>query len=325
MSLNIMNEFIHFKVDTISSYAAICLDKNYKKQTFSKLANTYVKIRYEDFDNELANTHSKNRIVSILNNHLISKAQKLNKTADNKSLKQMLYFFGFVYHLDNVLDNYSDNEIINKINDYRKNVLNLEPIAKDDILSIKKDHDKRLDTFISKFQDKYFELNLGNTTNKKVYNIKLNHYVPISKLYSNYAIQNVYNTGIVGENKLFIEYYQTGIKCLNDAINYDFNTSYLVEFNLDILKKVEKSKRLLNIIDNDIMKEKIVLKLSYSDFIKEKDKVTRLISNGYNFALIIDDTFKYLDSEIITLNMFKYVIGTHHSKEREIPNIIYLR
>ncbi len=307
MSLNVMQAYMDFKKNIICDYASLVLEKYYKKQTFSKLANTYVKIRYEDLDSELVKTHEPKKVISILNTHLISKAKKLLKKDKDFALEQMLYFFGFVYQLDNIVS-VDDEILLSKINEYRKNTLNFVALSKNSFLGIKKDHDKRLANFYKQFEDNYFALDVKKTSSKVVRDVKLTHSVPMSKLYSDYAIDNVFNNGVVGENKLFIEYYMTALRVLRDAEYYEFNRQYMVEFNPEIIVKEEKIRRLLNIIDNDLMKDKISLKITYTDYLNNKDKITKIIKKGYSFTLVIDDKYEYLDNELLLCNLFRYVI-----------------
>ena len=51
-----------------------------------------------------------------------------------------------------------------------------------------------------------------------------------------------------------------------NIINGIFDKEYLIDFDIGISDKVDKFKRLLQIIDNDISKEFICFKINYSDF-----------------------------------------------------------
>ncbi len=320
MSLNVMQSYMDFKREIIHNYASLVLEKYYKKQTFNKLANTYVKIRYEDLNNELVKTRDKNKIMQILNEHLVSKAKKLLKSDKDFALEQMLHFFGFIYQLDGIV-NTTDEVILERINKYRKDVLSFPSLTKSTLLSIKKDHDKRLTKFYADFEDNYFNLEIRNTSSKHVSDITLKHNVPISKLYSDYAIDNVFNSGIVGENKLFVEYYMSVIKIVKDAENYDFTHQYLLEFDPSVINKEEKIRRLLNIIDNDLVKDKISLKVTYTNYLEYKDKIAKLIKKGFSFTLVIDDKYEYLDHELLLCSLFRYVVIPKDVSKEKISTI----
>ena len=113
-------------------------------------------------------------LCEILNNHLISKAKKLLKKDKDFALEQMLYFFGYIYQLDGII-NIEDDILVNKINDYRKNILKFPSLGKTAILNIKKDHDKRLNNFYKQFEDNYFALKLAFIRNdREIINLLIN-------------------------------------------------------------------------------------------------------------------------------------------------------
>ena len=107
----------------------------------------------------------------------------------------------------------------------------------------------------------------------------------------------------------------------------NFEKQYLTDFMVNLKDKPKKFKKLLNIIDNDIVKEKICLKISYSDYSNNKENIYELAREGYRFALILDDSVN-LDEELLELlSIFSYVIITDsrlYEKLRNHYKVLYI-
>ena len=52
-----------------------------------------------------------------------------------------------------------------------------------------------------------FILSFQKTNIKRLENISIDYDIKFPKLYSEYAIDKVFNSGVIGEDKIFIEYY----------------------------------------------------------------------------------------------------------------------
>ena len=81
-------------------------------------------------------------------------------------------------------------------------------------------------------------------------------------------------------------------------------------------------------MNNDIARDLISLKVSYEEFIKNKDDIYKLIKDGYQFSVVLDDYFIKSSRDIGILDNFKYIIVPDIkykvSRLREKKNIIYL-
>lgn len=302
MSLNVMKEFISFKKKSFNNYAKLCLDKYYDKTSFNKLLDLYIKIRYYD---ELDIMKDKS-LVKKISNHLVENA-KINITDKNKnSIKHTLYFFGFIYHLDGLMNNSNCETIAKRINEYRTNELKLNKLDDKKLTNLFENDLKRINNYLQEFNDNTFHINKTKISNN-LYNINLLHNINFPKLYSKYAIDNVYNRNIVLENKIFIEYYMVSATIINDIIKLKFNNNYLVDFSQTFFTKKEKMARLINIINDEIIKEKIIIKINYSTYIDNKTIIDALINKGFKFALIIDKEINKEDK--IMLKIFSYVLN----------------
>lgn len=277
MSLNVMNTYLKFNRRRLIGYSKIILEKHYNKNIFEGLLDTYINVRYMELPSGIS--------VKLINKELVKKAEELSLKYDVEDIKLILTYFPYIYYLDGFLN--KDIEItINKINDYRKKYLKLEKLDSELRSNLINDR-KRITKYLDSFDSKDFYLNLNKTNIKNLFKTEVLHEIKIPKLYSEYAINNVYNRGIVLENKLFINYYMVSKLILIDVLNKD-SKYYIVDFSKTLILKEDKVKRLFNIIDNDLIKDRIILKVSENDFYEYRDSYLKYINEGYKFILYLN-------------------------------------
>ena len=277
MSLNVMNTYLKFNRRRLIGYSKIILEKHYNKNIFEGLLDTYINVRYMELPSGIS--------VKLINKELVKKAEELSLKHDVEDIKLILTYFPYIYYLDGFLN--KDIEItINKINDYRKKYLKLEKLDNELRNNLINDR-KRITKYLDSFDSKDFYLNLNKTNIKNLFKTEVLHEIKIPKLYSEYAINNVYNRGIVLENKLFINYYMVSKLILIDVLNKD-SKYYIVDFSKTLILKEDKVKRLFSIIDNDLIKDRIILKVSENDFYEYRDSYLKYINEGYKFILYLN-------------------------------------
>ena len=277
MSLNVMNTYLKFNRRRLIGYSKIILEKHYNKNIFEGLLDTYINVRYIELPSGIS--------VKLINKELVKKAEELSLKHDVEDIKLILTYFPYIYYLDGFLN--KDIEItINKINDYRKKYLKLEKLDSELRSNLINDR-KRITKYLDSFDSKDFYLNLNKTNIKNLFKTEVLHEIKIPKLYSEYAINNVYNRGIVLENKLFINYYMVSKLILIDVLNKD-SKYYIIDFSKTLILKEDKVKRLFNIIDNDLIKDRIILKVSENDFYEYRDSYLKYINEGYKFILYLN-------------------------------------
>ena len=87
--------------------------------------------------------------------------------------------------------------------------------------------------------------------------------------------------------------------------NYQYDSRYLVDFPNSLIDKRNKLSALLKLIDSDYLKERMVLKVLYSEYLKKKDNYDTLIRDGYSLAVILDDN---TINNTIILKIFSYIL-----------------
>ena len=318
MANNIAREYIDFSKKNITKYLKIILDKYYAKKIVDPLLEVYINVRY--YNNE--DIKYKN-FTSNINYYLRQKAIEMKENEDEDTIfkiKNTFYLFKYILYFDNVEEYESLKKVILEIDEYRNEELGLnDETFIDTLYELVKENESRKDKYLKSFDSEKFSISLIKTNNKKVYQVKLDNTIKFNRIYSEYSINKVYSEGIVNEQKSFITYYLTSKIILENAIkdyNNMFGTSYdtssetnlIVDFPISIFDKEQKLNRLINIIDNEIVKNNIIIKFKYSDYLVNKDQINTWIKDGFQVAVEIDEGYNYDDSSKLWLDIFIYVI-----------------
>ena len=75
-----------------------------------------------------------------------------------------------------------------------------------------------------------------------------------------------------------------------------------------IIFPIVTGRRLFKIIDNDLIKDRLIFKVTYKDYKNNEINIKNMIKNGYKIAVIIDNEFTINDKILLQLDMFYYII-----------------
>lgn len=307
MANNIAKEYIDFSKKNIIKYLKVILEKYYNKTLVDSLLEEYISVRY--YNNEERKFKS---LEANLNYYLKEKSKVLNSDADEEMsfrIKNTFYLFKYILYFDNVLECESLKEKILEIDEFRNETLCLnDTLFVDNFYKLVKENELRKAKYLKSFDNEKFLLDVFKTNNSKVNKLKLNNTIKFNKIYSDYSIDKVYNEGIVNEQKIFILYYLSSLLILKNVINGEYDKNYIVDFPISIFDKEQKLNRLINIIDNELVKNNIIIRFKYSDYLLYKEKISIWIKEGFQIAIEIDDKYNYDDSSKIWLDIFKYII-----------------
>lgn len=307
MANNIAKEYIDFSKKNIIKYLKVILEKYYNKTLVDSLLEEYISVRY--YNNEERKFKS---LEANLNYYLKEKSKVLNSDADEEMsfrIKNTFYLFKYILYFDNVLECESLKEKILEIDEFRNETLCLnDMLFVDNFYKLVKENELRKAKYLKSFDNEKFLLDVFKTNNSKVNKLKLNNTIKFNKIYSDYSIDKVYNEGVVNEQKIFILYYLSSLLILKNVINGEYDKNYIVDFPISIFDKEQKLNRLINIIDNELVKNNIIIRFKYSDYLLYKEKISIWIKEGFQIAIEIDDKYNYDDSSKIWLDIFKYII-----------------
>ncbi len=303
--MNNIDKYIKFIKDYLTEYFKLIVKDKYKKNVYNEMLNTYIDIRYFNKYDKKYKQIEKN-IEYYIQENLRTLIEEDNKLV--KNVNELYYFFWYLLYLDNTLEYDNLDKLIDKIIIDRKEKLDLNDDITKELKSLVKESEKKKNNFFNEYLSDTFNLELKSTNIKNVYNVLLSYNIKFPKIYSSYSINRVFKSDIISEDMCFIEYNLISKIVLDNILNKEYLKEYLVDFPFIITSKKEKTNRLLNIITNDLIRENVIIKVTYEYYTKYKSFISDLIKDGVKFAVIIDDTFDYEESSIIWLNIFTYII-----------------
>ncbi len=159
------------------------------------------------------------------------------------------------------------------------------------------------DELLNSYDSDDFELNISkiDKNEKNYYRVKLKYFFDFPDIFSKEVIEEVFNTEIVAEDKLFVEYPMITNKVLSEILDGNFSKKYICDFSVDLLKKKTKLDQLIETLENQAAQDKIYFNITYDEFTKNKTDIFKLISRGFKFALETNDNMPQLSNEELAI------------------------
>ena len=307
MATNISNDYVNFVKKSITNYTKIIMEKNFNKEIFDTLLNTYINTRYYNYYDSKYKNYSLN-----INYYLKDEVLKLMQTDNqkyNELAKKTYLIFKYIIYFDNVLEYDSLDKIVDDIIEFRIKNFELYSESFDkEFTSFVKEDNKRKKTYLESLKNDKLILTNTKTNKSNVFFANLLPTMTFPKIYSNYSINKVYNEGIINEDKLFITYHLVNKELLLNAIKGIYDIKYIVDFPLSILEKKDKTTRLLNTINSEVTRDNVIMNITYSNYLNNKESIESMIKDGYKFSVILDDKYDYQEESKIWLSIFSYII-----------------
>ncbi|MGN1327529.1 MAG: hypothetical protein ACI4VQ_05610 [Clostridia bacterium] len=308
MTKNVMQEYIKITQEEIIAYMKLIFEKSYNKKITLRYLDAYMNVRFFNFykkDEKL--TFRKNFL-----NALKEEEEKILKDIPQKRklIENIGLFFYYILYFDKISYKTDIEETINKLYKMRKKILKKDnEDFKENFYNTFKTYLNKKEEFLNQFNTEEFYLKITayegiSNTNKVI----LKHNVKFPMIYSSQAIENVFNTGLIQEDKLFVEYSMISTQVILDIQKGNFKKQYIIEFAGTLFNKTKKIKSLLNIINNSAIQDKVSLKITYKEFLKNKEEVYQLMREGFRFAVILDNSFEPEYVNFKKLNVFNYTI-----------------
>ncbi len=315
MTTNLMDQYIQNTRNNIKDFTKMFFGEEYNEEISNEYIDTYIESRIYNFgEGEDKFFYIRiNSNLSIKKNELQMRFPKI----EEKVLDDNLRIYQFVFYIDGVRPIADLPQFCKLVCDKRntqfelKSVINLE----ERLLKLIKRVNEEKESFFKKYETEYFSLNIEKyKLIDNTYKVDLNYEFKIPYIYSEKVIEEVYNEGVINEDKLMIEYTLLTLLCIKDINKGNFDTKYIVNFASSLYKKKQKLKQTLKILDNAVAQDKVFLKLNYQDFEENKELIYELMKDGFRFAIIIDDTFNPSIMELKKLSIFKYLLIAEQSK-----------
>ena len=299
MDTNIVSEYLKtLKKELLELYKIIFGDR-YKKILIEPFIDKYLIVRY---CNE-TNYHNVKEPIDRIGKELEVIYNKLVNNENEELLRSVYALFGYIIYFDEIIPIDDDNSL-------------LKCLYEDKNIRVEIDEEKQKEIYIwfnnlIKWKKQFFQvLDTKEFTLKEkkiykgIYELFLEQDVKISYLYSDLAINKAFTTGTTYEDTLFVLYIKTSELVLKNACGLDFSRRYIVDFAPSLWSKEKKSKQLLHVIDNVLLKKYVEIKVSCTDYENNKEYIDSLIKECFSFCIVIDDEF---DGNISLLLLFSTI------------------
>ena len=317
-------EYIKFVDNFLTDYYKEILGSKYDKDFVRPFIEKYIDVRYYNkYSVEGAN------FTQILNKELNNVAKDLITNNEKKKdiIKDIFALFSYVLFIDGC-NHFNDINVLLKALFSDENIkLKFTVESKRQLVSIIKGYISKKIDFFKIFNTDEFYLK-GKKYEDHLYNIDLGNRCNISKLYSEYAVDKAYNSEVVLENRIYLTLIMITSKILSEVIALNFSNNYVINFPASLFEKPKKIMRFLKALDDELLKEKISLKVYYRDYKKYKKYIRQLITDGYSFSLELDESYNtdfedlFLFSNILVSKKYNYYDIIINSKDVIKTNII---
>lgn len=303
MGRNVIREYVDYTSKNLRQCTKRIMGQHYDSELFDKYLNVYVNVRYFNMESWVRydfDTHISYYLEKVYDKNKGTKAKFMLDLFKLYYFIDDVYYFDFLENMDKYLDVISTirySKLGVKDSSFRQEL-------KDMLVSCQ----NKKEEYIKIFNCDDFYLDVKKVFRDDIYNVVINHNVKIPKLFSNYAINRVWNSKVISENKIQVLYYLVNQLILKDIISGSFNKKYLVSFAVSLFEKPDKLKSVLKIFDNDIAKSLVILKVKYAMFMKYKDTFLAYINAGYQIAVIIDDSYLAEEANKSIIDICKYII-----------------
>lgn len=299
MEYNIVEKYIKFLTKEFSNFFKIILKDKYSKKICDSFISKYINVRYYD---ETDYPQEKD-FITRTNKEFRSLYKELKNDNNDELLKNIFALFGYLICFDDTESFVEEISII-------------DTLLKDENIKIKRNNEIeiQLKSWLKNLKAKKDEFNNSIVSNdftlnehrlcKNTFKLELMHNVKVSNLYSEYAINKIYNSGLIYEERMFITYIQSAYQALENARNVDFSKKYVVDFPSTLFDKPKKTQRLLNVINNTLCKKTISMMITYNDYLNYSKIIEKYIQEGYSFGIILDESY---DFDTTNLVIFDYV------------------
>ena len=308
--MNMLEEYLKFEKNNITLFAKEILSEYFDENIFNPLLNAYVENRYYNYYNENDLTFDDN-IMKRLEKEFLSLTEGLEKEVKMKAIENYSVF-NFILYYDGVL-NIEDSVFFSLLKKYRMKLFNMDDkLFQENISKFIFKTDKKREKFYTMFETKDFYLNETPTNKNNVIDIVLKYNIEFPKIYSDYAIDRVFESNTISEEKMFVEYQLITLKILKDIRACNFDVNYLIEFPSSLLENKDGLKSLLSSFCDDCFKNQSIFKIKYEDYCNHGNDIKEMIKDGYLLAIELEDEEEIED--LIIFNIFKYIIVDKDSK-----------
>lgn len=310
MSTNVMQEYIKLATEEITTYLKLIFEKSYNRQIALRYMDAYLNVRFYNF-------YPKNENLAFRKNFLNALKEEEEKLVDQfpekkKIIENMGLFYYYILYFDKISYKVDTEKAIDKLFKIRKKLLKKDnEDFKQNFYSAFNEYSCKKEDFLKKYESDEFSLKITDYAGAgNVHRVNLRYDIKFPTIYSNQAIENVFNSGIIEEDKLLVEYNLMSVTIIQDILKGNFKRQYIIEFATSLFKKKRKLKSLLTIVNNPAIQDNINFKITYKEFLYNRENIYELMRKGFKFAVVLDESFEPGYANFEKLNVFYYVIAS---------------
>lgn len=312
MARNIVKDYLEYDRQNLKNYISTITDKKLNSDICDMIIDTYINIRYFN-----AYAGIKKNPIDNIEYYIVDNFKK--KFVDKNVRKNIMLILDAMIVLRYIIlfEKYGDNEETkNSLMEYEEKVYdrykNTNILVSGIIKDIKSNYHKK-EKYLSDLLSTDFSVGKKETNITQVYDVILDNSVNIPDLFSDIAVNRVYNSGTINEDKMLVFYTLLSREILLDMIGYEYEKKYLIAFPESIIERTAKLDNLLKIFDTNYLKERMIMKISYHEYKENKERYDSLIHDGYSFAVVIDGEVK---EDLVLFNIFSYIIVLNDEDEK---------
>ena len=309
---NIVQKHISDTQKRFKKYFSMILKSKYDREVADELIQAYIDSRYYNY--EVNNT------IRIFHRRIYEaikvKAETLRAELPDKIdiIDYTQELFQYFFYFDYVRKNVEISKVIKLISEKREKKYNLRnPDTKNFIKEFSNlvESDLNKINHLLKLYDstKDFEITLKKLDDT-MYRVKLLYNFDFPEIFSKEIIEETFETDVIGEDRLFVEYPMIANEVLKEILNGNFSRIYVVDFAESLLKKKKKLEQLLEILENQAAQDKIYFEIKFEDFVKNKKEVFEIIKRGFKFALVTNSEMpKFTKDELQITEVFGCILA----------------
>lgn len=296
----VTEDYIRFVKNFLLDYYRMLLKEKYDRKLVLPLVEKYIDVRYYNksiYSDSNSSLEKINKELKKLSKELIKMDMKKEEL-----IKKIFTLFGYILYIDDCTICDSIRTLVKTLLNTEELQLNLSEEEKEEFTNLVVNFTKTKKAFFKTFENKDFTLSTKRLA-KNIYNADLKQDCKIN-LYSEAAINRAYSAGVVLENRQYLLLLMLSGEILREVNELNFNNVFVIDFPDSLFDKEKKINKYLNAIDNELLKSKISLRVTYSAFLENRKRVNSFINKGYNVSVLLGDDF---DEEIGNLVLFSYV------------------
>lgn len=296
---SMLNIYFNYIENSLYTYFKFLLGKDYKYKIVRLFIEKYIDVRY--YNNSI---YKDKNLADKLGKEfkLIAKELIKEDEEDSELIKNICALFGYVLYFDDYCDYADLGVLVDSLFD--EEYVKVSPDIKREFTSFIKETIVKKKAYHNLFRTNNFKLEYKRLKRNLV-KVNINNSIEISKLYSDYAKDKAFNEGIINEDKRYVLIRMLSEEILLNSIKGDYSLKYVIDLPESFFDKQKKFKRLISMLDNNLIKDHISLKVTYEEYIRNKEIINNSISSGINYSLELDKTF---DNDFNCFVLFKNVI-----------------